>query len=68
MSDFGPSRKELWFRVFVGVGGIGLLGVALWVRGVPSGPALVEVIGFGGAFFAGTVGLSAYRLWKTRAK
>lgn len=68
MSAFGPSRKELWFRLCVGLGGMAFVGVALWIRGIPSGPALVEVIGFGGLFFAGTVGLSGYRLWKMRRK
>ena len=66
MSEFGPSRGELWVRLIVGLAGMGLLGLALWVRGLPSGPALVEVIGFGGLFFGGTVVLSGYRLWKSR--
>lgn len=66
MSEFDPSRSELWVRLIVGVAGMGLIGAALWLRGLPSGPALVEVIGFGGLFFGGTVVLSGYRLWKSR--
>lgn len=66
-NKYGPTRGELWFRLAAGVGGLLLLVYALSVRGMPSGPALFEVIGVGGAFFGGTVGLSVWRLWKNRA-
>ena len=66
-NKFGPTRGELWFRMAVGVGGLGFLAYALSVRGMPSGPALFEVLGIGGVFFGGTIGLSAWRLWKDRA-
>ena len=58
-NKFGPTRGELWFRMAVGVGGLGFLAYALSVRGMPSGPALFEVLGIGGVFFGGTIGLSA---------
>jgi hypothetical protein len=66
MSKFDPPRGEVWFRFWVGVAGLGLLAVALWIRGIPSGPAIVEVIGIGGAFFGGTTLWAAWKLWKTR--
>ena len=66
-NKFGPTRGELWFRMAVGVGGLGFLAYALSVRGMPSGPALFEVLGIGGVFFGGTIGVSAWRLWKDRA-
>ena len=65
-NKFGPSRGELLFRMAVGIGGLAFLIYAVSVRGMPSGPALVEVIGIGGVFFGGTIGLSAWRLWKGR--
>jgi hypothetical protein len=61
---FGPSRGELWVRLWVGIGGLCLLAVALWVRGIPSGPALVEVVGLAGLVFGGTVLWAGWRLWK----
>ena len=64
---FGPTRGELWFRVLVGMAGLAFLIYAVSVRGMPSGPALFEVIGVGGLFFGGTIGLSAWRLWKGRS-
>jgi hypothetical protein len=47
-------RKELRFRLWFSIAGLVLLGVALVVRGIPSGPALFEVMGIAGAFFGGT--------------
>lgn len=65
-SRYGPSRGELWFRFWVGLAGLGLLGFALWYRGIPSGPAIAEVVGIGGVFFGGTVLWTAWRLCKHR--
>jgi xanthosine utilization system XapX-like protein len=48
---YGPTRGELWFLLCVSVGGMGLIGVALAVRGIPTGPALVEVVGIAGLLF-----------------
>jgi hypothetical protein len=66
-NKFGPTRGELWFRLVAGVVGCALLIAAVTARGVPSGPALVEVVGFGGVFFGGTVLWSGWQLWKGRA-
>ena len=68
MADkYGPTRGELWFRLLAGIVGFVLLIAAVTARGVPSGPALVEVVGLGGLFIGGTVLWSAWKLWKSRA-
>ena len=64
MSRFGPSRGELKFRLVVSLGGLALMAVALFWRGLPTGPALVEVVGMAGLFFGGTAIWSARQLWK----
>jgi hypothetical protein len=64
MNDYGPSRGELKFRVVVGILGLCLMGYVVGVRGMPSGPALVEVVGFGGLFFGGTLFFAIRRLLK----
>jgi hypothetical protein len=66
-NKFGPSRGELWFRLVAGLVGLALMIAAVTARGMPSGPALVEVVGFGGVFFGGTVLWSVWKLWKGRA-
>jgi xanthosine utilization system XapX-like protein len=66
-SKFDPPRRELWFRLYVGIGGLCLLAVALWLHGIPTGPAFVEVVGLSGIFFGGTVVWSAWKLWHGRA-
>lgn len=48
---FGPTRGELWFWLWVSVGGLMLMGAALAYRGLPSGPALAEVVGIAGLVF-----------------
>ncbi len=65
MNKFGPSRGELWGRLVFSLAGLGLLSVAIGLRGIPDGPALVEVVGFGSVFFGGTAVWSAWRLFKT---
>lgn len=67
-NKFGPTRGELWFRLVVGLAGLAFLTAAIVARGMPTGPALVEVLGFGGLFFGGTVLWSAWKLWKDRAE
>ncbi|MCF8511388.1 MAG: hypothetical protein K9G43_08085 [Rhodobacteraceae bacterium] len=62
--QFGPSRGELIFRAVVSVFGLAFVASAVWYRGVPEGPALIEVIGVSVALFGGTLGLSVWRLIK----
>jgi hypothetical protein len=66
-NKYGPTRGELWFRLCTGLLGLLFLTAAITWRGIPSGPALVEVLGFGGLFFGGTVIWSAWKLWTQRA-
>lgn len=64
---YGPTRGELWFRLLFSLAGLCLLGVAVAYRGIPSGPALVEVIGVAGLFFGGTAIWAAIRLLRPRS-
>lgn len=59
---FGPTRGELWFRLVVSLGGLGLVGAMVALRGIPAGPGLVEVLAIPLALFGGTVVMSARRL------
>jgi xanthosine utilization system XapX-like protein len=61
---YGPSRGELKFRLAASLGGLALMVVALVYRGVPTGPAFVEVVGIAGLFFGGTAIWSGWRLLK----
>ncbi|AWD22214.1 hypothetical protein [Fuscovulum blasticum] len=54
MFKYGPTRGELWFRLVVSVLGLAFLGAAIFLRGLPDGPALVEVVGVALALFGGT--------------
>jgi hypothetical protein len=60
----GPSRGELKFRLAASLAGLALMAAALVYRGVPSGPAFVEVVGIAGAFFGGSAIWSGWRLMK----
>jgi hypothetical protein len=51
---YGPSRGEYWIRLVISLAGLGLLAMAIALRGWPEGPGLVEVVGFGGLFFGGS--------------
>ena len=53
-NKFGPSRKELKFRLYASLAGLVMLVTAIGLRGLPKGPAMFEVIGIAGAFFGGT--------------
>ena len=53
--NYGPTRGELWFRILVSLTGLGLPGVILAVRGLPTGPGLVEVLGIPLVLFGGTI-------------
>jgi hypothetical protein len=63
MSKFGPSRSEIKFRLWMSILGLALLIAAVGYRGMPSGPAMFEVVGIAGAFFGGTF---IWSLWKLR--
>lgn len=63
MSKFGPTRGEHKLRLVISVVGLCLMVSALVIHGVPTGPALFEVIGVAGVFFAGSAGWSARKLW-----
>jgi hypothetical protein len=60
MTKFGPTRKELIFRLVFSLAGLGLMIAALRMHGIPQGPALFEVIGVAGLFFGVTA------VWTTR--
>jgi len=62
MSKFGPSRSEIKFRMYVSLIGLALLVAALVFRGLPTGPAMIEVVGIAGAFFGGTLIWSIVKL------
>ena len=59
---FGPTRGELRFRAGFSVFGLGLLAYALFHRGLPEGPGLVEVVGLAGLMFGGSLFLSVRKL------
>lgn len=53
----GPDRAELWVRLVISTVILVLVGVAVYVHGIPEAPGIVEVLGIGGLFG----GISAYR-------
>lgn len=59
---FGPTRGELQFRAAFSVFGLALLAYALARRGLPEGPALIEVLGLAGLMFGGTLFFSVRKL------
>ena len=58
----GPTRGELWFWLWVSAGGLALMAVALALRGIPTGPAIAEVVGLAGVVFGYLGGRSVKRL------
>ncbi len=59
---YGPTRGELWVWLVFSVAGLGLVAFALFSRGVPTGPALVEVVGIAGLLFGYLAARSVKRL------
>ena len=59
---YGPTRGELWFRLWFSVAGLVFLGVAIGITGVPSGPAMFELFGIAGLFLGGTIVWAGRRL------
>ena len=53
----GPDRAELWVRLVISTVILVLVGVAVYIHGIPEAPGIVEVLGIGGLFG----GISAYR-------
>lgn len=64
MKRFGPSRGELKFRLGVSVAVGALLVAAVVMRGA-NGLVALELVVFGGAFIAGSIG---WCLWKLLGK
>ncbi len=62
MSKFGPSRSEIKFRLYASLAGLAMLILAIAFRGIPTGPAMFEVVGIAGAFFGGTLIWSLLKL------
>lgn len=59
---YGPTRGELKFWLAVSMGCLGLVAFALAYRGLPRGPAMVEVIGLPLVAFSYLGGRSIKRL------
>ena len=66
MRKYGPTRGELQFRLVASLAGLAFLVGAFVYRGLPTGPAMVEIGIIGGGFFGGTAIWSALRLWQGR--
>ncbi len=58
---YGPTRGELWFRLWFSVAGLAFLGFAVAYRGFP-GIVWVEITFFGALFFGGTAIWAVRRL------
>lgn len=59
---FGPTRGELWVWLWLSVGGLAFLAFGVFSRGVPSGLALIEVVGPSVLLFGYLGGRSIKRL------
>ncbi len=59
---YGPTRGELIFRLAFSLAGLAFLGLAIGLRGLPQGPAFVEIGLIAGGFFGGTAIWSARKL------
>lgn len=59
---YGPTRGELIFRLVVSALGLVFLLIAVAITGMPSGPALFELVGIAGLFLGGTAVWAARRL------
>ena len=61
--SLGPTRGELLFRLFFSLAGLALLVFALLFRGMPQGPAMIEIIGISTVFFGGTAIWAGWKLF-----
>ena len=66
MKNTSPTRSEIWFRLCFSIAGLAFLAAAVAYRGMPSGPAMFEVIAIAGVFFGGTLIWSVAKLVKTK--
>lgn len=64
MTKFAPTKADLKFRLGFSVAGLALLTGAVLFRGIPAGPAFVEVFGISTAFFGGTAVWTIRKLMK----
>lgn len=60
MSKYGPTKADLKFRLAFSIAGLAMMAGAILYRGMPTGPAMFEVIGISTLFFGGTI------LWTIR--
>jgi len=65
MARFGPNPGEWRFRLIVSLCGLALMIGALAFRGIPTGPAFVEVVLIAGTFFGGSALWSLINLRKS---
>ncbi len=61
---YGPTRGELWFWLVASVAGLGFMAYVFGVRGMPGGPALIELIGLPALLFCYLGGRSVKRLMR----
>lgn len=54
-NKYGPTRGELWFRIWFSLVGVALMIGIVIVKGVPEGPAAIETFGIGTLFFGGSL-------------
>jgi hypothetical protein len=59
---YGPTRGELWFWLVASLAGLGLMAWAFLYRGLPGGPALIELVGLPLLLFCYLGGRSIKRL------
>ncbi len=64
MTKFAPTKADLKFRLGFSVAGLALMVGAVLFRGIPAGPAFVEVFGIATAFFGGTAVCTIRKLMK----
>ena len=61
MSYFDPTPSEMLFRLFVSLAGLVMVGLALWMRGMPAG-GLEATLGLGAlCFLAMSAGVSGQK-------
>ena len=59
-----PTKADLRFRLVFSLMGLLLMVLAVLYRGMPKGPAMVEIVGIASVFFGGTAIWSIRKLKK----